>query len=418
MPRPTPPTPEAREAREARAAREARESREARLRARLAEREAATGGPASGAPVRVVRAPGRVNLIGEHTDYNEGFVLPAAIDLEVWIALRPSGDDRVELTSLDLGRTAGFRFDELRPRDGRPMSWIDYVGGTAWALRLADLPVAGFRGVLDSTIPIGSGLSSSAAIEMAAAMALRDPDLEPLPAATLATIGHRCENEYIGQRTGIMDQFASVAGRADRAILLDCRSLDVRHVALPAGLRIVALDTGSPHHLQASAYNDRRADCEAGVRIIAEREPGVRALRDVDAAMLARNADRLPERVLRRCTHVVEEDARVGETVAALEAGDLDAVGRLFAASHASLRDRYQVSSPELDAMVEIALGVPGVVAARMTGGGFGGCTVNLVREDAVEALAAAVERNYRTRTGRTPHVHVTRAVDGAGLLR
>jgi galactokinase len=376
----------------------------------------ATGTTGLGA-VELVRAPGRVNLIGEHTDYNEGWVLPAAIQLEIWIALRPHADAWVELTSLDLSTTARFEFDSLAPRDGRPGTWIDYVAGTAWALREAGLPVRGFRGVLDSTIPIGSGLSSSAAIEMASAIALLPPEVTRPSATALAAIGRRCENRYVGVKTGIMDQFSSVAGQAGHAMLLDCRSNKASYVPLPDGVAIVACNTGSTRKLENSHYNERWADCQEGVSLLAERNPSVRALRDVDQAMLERHFDILPERVRRRCAHVVAEDARVHKTVAALEAGDLATVGRLFAASHASLRDLYEVSSPELDALVEIANGVPGVFAARMTGAGFGGCTVNLVRVDAAEDLREAVMRECPARTGLVPQIYVLRAVDGAGRL-
>jgi len=388
-----------------------------RLVASLEAREGARGGPASDAPIELVRAPGRVNLIGEHTDYNEGFVLPVAIDLEVWVAFRPHEEPAVELTSLDLDATASFTFEGIAPRDGRPLSWIDYVGGIAWALREDGRPIRGFVGVLDSTVPIGAGLSSSAALEMAAAQALLGQAATMLPPGRLATLGRRVENRYIGVNTGIMDQFASVAGRAGHAILLDCRSLEARHVPLPSGIAVVACDTSSPHHLEASQYNARRADCDEAVRILCAREPSVRSLRDVDEALLARHRDLLPERVGRRCEHVVRENARVGATVEALAMGDLDAVRRLFAASHASLRDLYEVSSPELDALVAIAMETPGVVAARMTGGGFGGCTVNLVREDAVDTFRDAVLREYPRRTNLQPNVHVTRAVDGAGPM-
>jgi len=398
-------------------------TRARRLVRALLEREATiggargAGGSTQSAPIEIVRAPGRVNLIGEHTDYNEGFVLPAAIDLEIWIALRPLQERRVELTSLALGETAGFDLDHVAPRDGRPGSWIDYVAGMAWALRGAGLPVRAFRGVLDSTVPIGSGLSSSAAIEMAAARALLDPSLEPPSADRLALLGQKAENRYIGVNCGIMDQYASASGRAGHAMFLDCRSLEVHHVPLPAGHAIVACHTGSPRRLESSQYNSRRADCEEGVRILAERIPGIRSLRDVDEATLAEYRHLLSERIARRCEHVVGENSRVLEALAALEADDLPTVGRLFAASHASLRDLYQVVSPELDVMVEIASGVPGVVAARMTGAGFGGCTVNLVRQDAVDALRDTVLREYPARTGLAPAVYVTRAVNGAGRL-
>ncbi len=366
--------------------------------------------------MRLVRAPGRVNLIGEYTDFNMGFVLPAAIDREVWIAFEPTGRPDVELTSVELNETRSFLFDGLSPKAGEATTWIDYVAATAWSMRLAGLPLHGFRGVLDSTIPMGSGLSSSAALEMASSFALADPDALRPPAAEMAAIAQRGENVYVGLNCGIMDQFASAAGREGHALLIDCRVNEALATPIPEALSLVVCDTGAPRRL-GTAYNTRRAECELGVRLIAEKEPSVRSLRDVDVEMLERNRDRLPENVARRCEHIVREDDRVMATVAALTAGDLDALGRLFAASHASLRDLLEVSSPELDAMVEIAAAVPGVVASRMTGGGFGGCTVNLVASDAEEALRETVLRDYFKRTGLTAKVYAVSAVAGAGEI-
>jgi len=364
--------------------------------------------------VRVVRAPGRVNLIGEHTDYNDGFVLPAAIDLEIRIAYLPTDDGRVELTLADTGERAGFAIESIGPRRG---TWLDYVAGTAWAMREAGAPVRGFRGVLASDLPPGAGLSSSAALELASAWALagdRPPALDPM---TLARTAQRAENEYVGVLCGLMDQFAVTFGEPGAALLLDCRSLEHRAVRLPSDeLAIVACHSGSPRRLEASAYNERRASCAAAVSAIAAHEPGVRALRDVTPALLRAVADRLEPATLRRVRHVVTENARVRDTVAALEAGDLAGLGHLFAASHASLRDDYEVSSPELDLLVDIAAATPGVVGARLTGAGFGGCTVNLVRRDAVPALRAAVERDYGSRTGLVARVFEVEAAAGAGL--
>ena len=368
-------------------------------------------------PTVLVRAPGRVNLIGEHTDYNLGFVLPAAIDLEIWLAIEPWDRPRVELTSLDLGETRSFEFGELGLTARDTASWIDYVAGTAWAMREAGLPLRGFRGVLDSTVPVGSGLSSSAALEMASTWALADPSSPRPSAPRMAAIAQRAENAYVGVNCGIMDQFASAAGKAGYSLLIDCRTNEFQLAQIPPGLSIVVCDTGSPRRLTSSEYNTRRSECELGVALIAEREPGVKALRDVDEAMLARNRARLPEVVARRCQHIVEEDARVASTVAAMAAGDLGEVGRLFAASHASLRDLYEVSSPALDAMVEIAAAVPGVVASRMTGAGFGGCTVSLVRYGSEEALRERVMSEYPARTGLQPRVYAVAAVDGAGIM-
>ena len=365
--------------------------------------------------IRVVRAPGRVNLIGEHTDYNDGFVLPAAIDLEIRIAYLPSGDDRVELTRLDDGTRDGFGLRDGRARQG---TWLDYVAGTAWALAETGAPLKGLRGVIASSLPPNAGLSSSAAIELASAWAMLDDvaaDVDPL---TLARLCQRAENGYVGVQSGLMDQFAEACGVAGSAVLLDCRSLEWRAVPLPPDIRIVVLHTGSKRHLDGSEYNLRRSQCEAAVAAIAKDDPAVTSLRDVTLFHLSAARTRMDAVAYRRAEHVVTENQRVSETVAALEAGDLAEVGVAFAASHRSLRERFEVVSPELDAMVEIASAVPGVVAARMTGAGFGGCTVNLVRPEAIEALRTVVERDYPARTGLQPMVLPVHAVDGASRLR
>jgi galactokinase len=393
-------------------------ARAAALRARLEALPNPTGtGSRPSGPVQLVRAPGRVNLIGEHTDYNEGLVLPAAIDREIWISFRPWDRPEVELTSVEMNETRSFRFGGLSPETRGPRSWIDYVAGTAWSMREAGLPVRGFRGVMDSTIPIGSGLSSSAALEMVSSWALAVPGTARPEVGAMAAIAQRAENRYVGVNCGIMDQFASAAGRAGHALLIDCRTNRFTLAPMPAGLSLVVCETGSTRRLDASAYNTRRSECELGAKLIAEREPRVSSLRDVDEAMLQRNLDRLPETVARRCEHVVRENGRVLATVAALRDGDFEALGRLFAASHASLRDLFEVSSAELDAMVDIAVSVPGVVASRMTGAGFGGCTVSLVERGAEEALRSAVLAGYKKRTGLDPSVYVVDAVDGAGPL-
>jgi galactokinase len=364
--------------------------------------------------IRVVRAPGRVNLIGEHTDYNQGFVLPAAIDLEIRIAYLPTDDRRVELVRLDSGERDGFELDAPRPRAG---TWLDYIVGEAWALGEAGLPLRGFRGVIASTLPPNAGLSSSAAIELVSAWALLDdaaPAVEPFE---LARRSQRAENGYVGVQSGLMDQFAAACGVAGAALLLDCRSSEWRPIPLPADVALVVCHTGSARRLNQSEYNVRRQQCEAAVAALAIDHPDIQSLRDVSMEMLADASDRMDPIAARRAKHIVEENARVGATVSALEAGDLVTVGELFATGHASLRDLFEISSPALDAMVEIASAVPGVIAARMTGGGFGGCTVNLVRPDAVQALRAMVEREYTARTGLTPMVMPVQATAGAGRL-
>lgn len=369
---------------------------------------------AASAAVRVIRAPGRVNLIGEHTDYNLGFVLPAAIDREIRMAVVPTEDRRVELTRLDTGERAGFDLGAERPRNG---TWLDYIAGVAGALAEAGHALTGLRGVISSDLPENAGLSSSAAIELAAAWALLGDQAGGVDRLDLARICQRAENGYVGVLSGLMDQFASSCGVADHALLLDCRSFDWRPVALPADLRLVVLHSGSSRKLDGSAYNERRAQCEAAVAGLAKVDPGIRSLRDVTPAFLTAERHRLDQIVARRAEHIVTENERVLAVIDALRASDLVAVGDLFAAGHRSVRDLFEISSPELDALVEIAGRVPGIVAARMTGGGFGGCTVNLVRPDAVESLAAAVDAEYPARTGLTPTVLRVRPAEGAGYV-
>jgi galactokinase len=385
----------------------------AALAARLRELDPeAAAGPGE---IRVVHAPGRVNLIGEHTDYNEGFVLPVAIDLGIAIALVPTDDGIARLTLAETGETREFPAAAPGPRRN---AWIDYVAGMGWALAGAGLPVTGFRGVLASDLPQGAGLSSSAALEVVSAWALSGGDRPAVDSMDLVHLVQRSENGYIGLNNGIMDQFASIFGEPGRALLLDCRSLDHRAIRLVGeDLALVACHSGSPRRLETSAYNERRAQCDAAVAAIAALEPGVTALRDVTPAMLDAVRDRLEPVAVRRAEHIVGENQRVLDTIAAFETGDLDTVGRLFYASHASLRDLYEVSSPELDALVEIARATPGVIGARLTGAGFGGCTINLVRRDAVPALREAVMRDYPARTGLVPRVFEVRASAGASRL-
>jgi galactokinase len=382
-----------------------------RERLRVVEPLAATA-PADA--IEVIRAPGRVNLIGEHTDYNDGFVMPAAIGLEIRLAILPMDDGRVELTLDETGETAAFGLDAIGSARG---SWIDYVAGTAWSFQSAGHALRGFRGLLASSLPQGAGLSSSAALEMAAALALLGPHAT-LGVPARARLGRRAENDFVGVQSGVMDQFASAGGVADHAILLDCRSLEYRLVPLPLpDVRLVVCHSGSPHKLESSEYNERLAECARAVAAIRELDPSVRALRDVDPALLERARGLMDDVAYHRASHVVSENGRVLEAERALAAGDLPEVGRLFAASHASLRDLYEVSSPELDALVEIAGAVDGVIASRLTGAGFGGSTINLVRAEAVASLRAAVEREYPVRTGLSPMVLEVDAVDGAGWV-
>jgi galactokinase len=365
--------------------------------------------------IRVVHAPGRVNLIGDHTDYNEGFALPAAIDLGISIALIPTDDARVSLTLVETGETGTFALDEPIGREG---GWLDYVRGMAWALQRAGARPTGFRGLLASDLPQGSGLSSSAAIELSSGWALGGGAAPSMTTLELVKVVQRAENGFIGLNNGLMDQYASAFGVEGHALLLDCRSLTHRSIELPAGLALVACHSGSPRKLESSAYNERRAQCEAAVATIQQVAPFVTALRDVTPTLLEQVKPELDDVTYRRARHVLREDAFVLQAVDALEAEDLETVGELFYASHASLRDDYEVSSPELDALVEIARATPGVVGARLTGAGFGGCTINLVHDDAVDALRDRVLRDYPARTGLTPRVFEVHPAQGARRLR
>lgn len=365
--------------------------------------------------VRVVRAPGRVNLIGEHTDYNEGYVLPVAINLEIRIALLPAHGRDVVLTLAEQGEQISFDLDHIGPRTG---TWIDYVAGTAWALAEAGVPMNGFRGLLASNLPQAAGLASSAALELASACALTVDSPAAVDPMTRARICRRAENAYVGANVGLMDQASSSLGTAGSALLLDCRSLDWAWVPLPIDTHaLVVCHTGSSRRLVTSEYNVRRAQCEAGVAAIAKLNPTIRSLRDVTPSMLPQLRAHVDDVIYRRCEHIVNENVRVLDTVEALAAGDLPRVGELFAASHVSLRDLYEVSSPELDAMVEIVAGSPGVVACRMTGAGFGGCTISLVERDAVNRLHDRVMREYPALTGLTPRVIPVETAPGAGRL-
>ena len=364
--------------------------------------------------MRVVRAPGRVNLIGEHTDYNLGFVMPVAIGLEVSIASTQRDDRSAFFTSAETDQTVEFDLDAIGPPTG---TWIDHIAGMALELAAAGVPMRGVDAVIDSTIPVGAGLASSAALAVAAAwtlVAATPPTLNPLE---LAKAAQRSENHYVGVASGLMDEFAATHGRANHALFLDCRSNEYRAVPLPRGYHLVALDTRVEHRLSSSEYNARRAQCERGVRAIATRNPGIASLRDVTLPMLDGAADLLDEQTYRRCRHVIDENDRVRAACTALEAHDMAALGALLAASHASLRDLYEVSSPELDALVDIAQSVDGVIGARMTGAGFGGCTVNLVADDAVERLRATVALEYPRRFGRDAGFYLLDAVDGACLV-
>ena len=369
-----------------------------------------------GVPARVYRAPGRVNLIGEHTDYNGGYVLPAAVGLFCHVAAAPRSDRRIVIESEDVGRRVEWSLDDPDPTPRA--SWSHYVLGVAALLRRRDPHLRGATLLASSDIPMGAGLSSSAAIEVASALAMCDMSGLDVTPADVARTCQQAEIDFVGARCGIMDQFVATHARGGHALMLDCRSLEHAHVKLPPGLRLVACNTMVRHSHAGGEYNQRRAECESGVARIAARFGDVKSLRDLDASRLDACRAELPDAIFRRCRHVVFENVRVLALVRALEEADADAISALMAESHRSLRDDYQVSCAELDAMVEAARGAPGVLGTRMTGGGFGGCTVSLVRDEAVDAFRSHVAERYAAQMGLTPEVHVMDPGDrGARVL-
>jgi galactokinase len=365
-----------------------------------------------GQTARIFRAPGRVNLIGEHTDYNDGFVMPAAIDFYTWVAIAPREDRKLALYSEEFSEGVEFDLDEAGPRASG--HWSDYVRGVALVLEQSGYRLLGANLAIQSEVPIGSGLSSSAALEVATGLAMLDAAGLRIDRTELARLCRRAENEFVGARVGIMDQFISCNGRAGSALMLDCRSLGYSLLPLSDGVRLVVCNTMVKHALAGGEYNVRRAECEEGVRHLARSLPDVRALRDVTPGELERYGGDLPAVIYKRCRHVITENARVIEAAASLGNGDLDSFGELMAESHRSLRDDYEVSCRELNIMVELASKIEGVYGARMTGGGFGGCTINIVRAEAVADFRREVARGYEEATGLHPEIYTCEAAQGA----
>jgi galactokinase len=367
-----------------------------------------------GGDPRIFSAPGRVNLIGEHTDYNDGFVLPMAIDRRTYVAAARRRDRKVRARADDIGEEREFDLD--RPGSGRRRNFVDYVEGTAQALISRGAHLAGADMIIASDVPAGAGLSSSAALEISTGFALLSlAGEDDFPRAELARAGQAAEHTYVGILCGIMDQFIATLGRADHALLIDCRTLEARPVPLSLpGSVVLVCDTKVKHQLASSEYNKRRAECQRGVDLLRASLPDVRALRDVSVDAFERHESMLSELVRKRCRHVITENARTLAAAEALERNDLRETGRLMFESHRSLRDDYEVSCPELDLSVEVARAVPGVYGARMTGGGFGGCTVNLVDEKAVRPLTDALAAGLEERFGRTPDIFTSRAGEGA----
>ena len=360
---------------------------------------------------RIFRAPGRVNIIGEHTDNYDGYVFPIAVSMVTTVAAAPRRDRTIRVWSENMQELVALSLDRLERRE----HWSDYVAGVAAMLEAEGITLPGADMCVVSDVPIGGGLSSSAALEVSTAMALLSLVDHSLDGVALAKLGRRAENEFVGMNCGIMDQFVAVHAERGKGLLLDCRTLDYELVPLPAGeAAVVVCNTMVKHELGASEYNARRADTLAGTDLLKTIYPEIQALRDVSFEMFEKSAHQLPEHIRRRCRHVITENQRVLDGMAALKEGDLKAFGNLMNASHESLRTDYEVSCEELDIMVEIARSLPGVLGARMTGGGFGGCTVNLVRPDRVPAFREEIARRYHKATGLTPDVYVTEPMEGA----
>ena len=356
-------------------------------------------------PEFITHSPGRVNIIGEHTDYNDGFVLPMAINYATWFALRPRQDRRVIISALDKNERLEFDLDNFSKGKGR---WREYITGVAWALKEAGHKLKGWEGVFSGDVPIGAGLSSSAALELALARAftlVSDLDWNPVQ---MALICQKAENHWVGINSGIMDQMISACAKENFALMIDCKTLETKQVPLPENTQIVILDTATRRGLVDSAYNERRAQCEAVACHF-----DVEALREITQDQLEERAGILDLTLYQRAHHVISGNQRVLDAVKALKKGDAEKLGLLMNESHVSMRDNFEISREEMDQMVSIAQAQPGCYGARMTGGGFGGCAVALVAEEQVEKFQEAVVRAYKEITGLNAKVYLTLAADG-----
>jgi galactokinase len=364
-----------------------------------------------GTPTLVVQSPGRVNLIGEHTDYNDGFVLPMAIDRSAWIALRPRDDRQMGVYSLDFNESATIHLDQLEKPEGE-VSWVDYLTGMAWVLSEAGYAVSGWDGVIAGDVPVGAGLSSSAAVEMATARAFLALSNTAWEAGTMAKLGQKTENQWVGVNSGIMDQMISAAGKQGHALLIDCRTLETQSLPVPDGCVVVVLDTATRRGLVGTAYNERRAQCEAAARHFQ-----VKALRDVTLDEFNARADELDDVTRRRARHIVTENARTLHAADAMTANDGIRLGKLMVESHISMRDDFEISSPALNTIVEISLATEGCIGARMTGGGFGGCAVALVSEAVAQTFMETIAPEYKRQTGYTPALYLCYPSEGASII-
>jgi galactokinase len=364
---------------------------------------------------RVFQAPGRVNLIGEHTDYNAGYVFPMAIDRTTKIAIARRTDKLLNIWSENMQELVTINFNNpVKKKD----HWSDYVTGVATTLINEGFVLDGAEVFIESDVPVGSGLSSSAALEVSVGFALLTINNHKIDRKKLALLCQKAENDFVGMNCGIMDQYIACHARADKAMFLDCRTLDYKLIPLnPEAAQIVICNTMVKHELSGSEYNIRRSQCEQGVQLLSKSYPGIKALRDVSLAQFHITKSNLPDIIQKRCRHVIAENERVLLTFEELKKGKLEAFGNLMNASHDSLRDDYEVSCKELDIMVNIARKLPGVYGARMTGGGFGGCTVNLVETEYVDQFCTNISKQYREHTGLEPDIYVCSPSDGVNEI-
>lgn len=363
---------------------------------------------------RLFRAPGRVNLIGEHTDYNLGFVLPIAIDLACFVAAAPNGAGVIRLYSDETNERHEFAVQGLA--EAKPSKkWTDYPIGVAQQLVRRGFPVEGMNLAIHSTVPVGSGLSSSAAIEVSTALALLHG--REIGGADLARLCQAAEREFVGMPCGIMDQYVSVHGAPHKAVMIDCRSITHKLVSLPENVAVIAVNTMVKHELSGSAYRDRVRECAEAVTVIQGKKPEVQSLRDVRSEDLLQFRNSMPDVPFRRARHVTTEDERVQQFDAAGDAGDLELMGKLFIASHRSLQHDYEVSCEELDYLVDTAITMRGVYGSRMTGGGFGGCTVNLVKPEVADTFASGIAREYKAKYNLDPQIYRTAPAAGASEI-
>ena len=374
------------------------------------------------APAHIARAPGRVNLLGEHVDYNDGFVLPAAIDRATYVAFSPTDTHHSTLVAEDLKQQVSFSAENIptktQPDASSLPDWALYPASVMWSLMEENLSTVPINAVFTSNVPQGSGLSSSASIEMAFIIAWQKLSNWTLPSMQRALLGQKAENKYVGVNCGIMDQFASACGVENKLLLLDCRSLEWKTIPLPENVSIVIADTTVRRKLTSGEYNNRRNACEEAVRLLKQNLPGINSLRDVSVENFNELANKLPDEVEKRARHVVEEIGRSNQAEALLEAGDIQNFGRLMNECHVSLRDLYEVSCPELNVMVNVAQSLEGCYGARLTGAGFGGCTANLVAHESVESFVESLTKGYESETGLHPEIYITHASNGAELIR